>query len=73
MIQNISVAIVGRNQPFKILDDEENTFYLNLAKERGAAVIASRSDDDSPSPPGDGESPAPTPRGPIPAVATMEH
>ncbi|XP_065357063.1 proteasome subunit alpha type-1 [Calliphora vicina] len=73
-VLNISVAVVGRNQPFKILDDEENTFYLNMAKERGAAIITSRTqDDDSLPPTGDGDTPDPTASDPVVAVSTMEH
>lgn len=70
---NISVAIVGRNQPFKILDDDENMLYLNMAKERGATIVPVRSDDDSPSSTGDDDKPDPALRDPDVLVATMEH
>ncbi|XP_016964622.1 proteasome subunit alpha type-1 [Drosophila biarmipes] len=43
---NITVAIVGKNQPFKILSSEENDKYLKMAKERGAPADPPRNDDD---------------------------
>lgn len=71
---NISVAIVGRNQPFKILDDEENMFYLNMAKESGAAIVPPRSDEDDTPPAAGDDTPDPAaPRDPDVLVATMEH
>ncbi|KAL5280971.1 PSMA1 family protein [Megaselia abdita] len=69
---NICVAIVGKNTPLTILSDEENIFYVNMAKSKGpgAAPAAeepsasgSDPDDDTPPPPND----------PQVAVATMEH
>lgn len=46
------MAIVGKGQPFKIFNDEENQHYLNMAKERGAAPVPHTpgdDDDDAPS------------------------
>ncbi|TMW44205.1 hypothetical protein DOY81_010713 [Sarcophaga bullata] len=72
-VLNISVAIVGRNQPFKIFNDEENAHYLNMAKEVGTAIITSRSDDDIPPSGEDFNEPRPAPSDPVVAVDTMEH
>ncbi|KAH8263203.1 hypothetical protein KR044_005807 [Drosophila immigrans] len=72
---NITVAIVGKDQPFKILTEEENLHYLEMAKKRGGAIIVPKSDDDDDKPsPGDSEEPTPsTARDPQVAVATMEN
>lgn len=37
---------MGKKQPFKIFNDEENRYYLNMAKERGAAPVPHRPEDD---------------------------
>uniref|UniRef100_A0A1L8EEA1 Proteasome subunit alpha type n=1 Tax=Haematobia irritans TaxID=7368 RepID=A0A1L8EEA1_HAEIR len=69
---NITVAIVGRNQPFKILDDTETLRYLAMAKEIGTAVVQSHSDDESPSTGSDEDKPRSIPD-PQVQVATMDH
>uniref|UniRef100_A0A0K8TLS9 Proteasome subunit alpha type n=1 Tax=Tabanus bromius TaxID=304241 RepID=A0A0K8TLS9_TABBR len=58
---NISIAIVGKGQPFKILDDEENMYYLSLAKTQVSASSgpSHRPDDDSPPAPEDMSAPKP--------------
>ncbi|EDV58474.1 proteasome subunit alpha type-1 [Drosophila erecta] len=68
---NITVAIAGKNQPFKILTDKENAQYLNMAKEMGAPAAPPRNDDDGdhPSPP---EDPPAGPRDPEVLVATEQ-
>ncbi|XP_016925942.3 proteasome subunit alpha type-1 [Drosophila suzukii] len=68
---NITVAIVGKNQPFKILSSEENDKYLKMAKERGAPADPPRNDDDDdrPSAP---EQPEAGPRDPEVLVATEQ-
>ncbi|XP_017121143.1 proteasome subunit alpha type-1 [Drosophila gunungcola] len=68
---NITVAIVGKNQPFKILSEEENEKYLRMAKEKGAPVDPPRNDDDDdrPSPP---DQPEAGPRDPEVLVATEQ-
>ena len=78
--QNISVAIVGKDQPFKILNDEENLFYLNMAKNRGAAPVPSHPGDNDNTPGNDGDDgeggdgdDRPSPNDPLVLVATMEH
>ncbi|XP_030377769.1 proteasome subunit alpha type-1-like [Scaptodrosophila lebanonensis] len=63
---NICVAIVGKNQPFKILTEEENTKYLNMADELAGSVIHLKSDDDDDQPPQGGDEPAePGPSDPL--------
>lgn len=37
---------MGKDQPFKIFDNEKNSYYLNMAKERGAAPIHRGPDED---------------------------
>jgi len=70
---NISVAIVGKNQPFKIFDDKENLYYLNMAKERGDPPVESRQDDDDDDPPSPPEEkPQTPPNDPTVLVATEE-
>lgn len=32
--QNISIAVVGKNEKFHILDDSENTYYVAAAEKR---------------------------------------
>lgn len=67
------MAIVGKDQPFKILSDEENLKYLEMAKQRGATIVVSKSDDDDDKPSGgEGQEPS-TSRDPQVAVATMEN
>ncbi|ALC39205.1 Pros35 [Drosophila busckii] len=68
---NITVAIVGKDQPFKILSDEENVYYLNMATKQGASNLTSKSseDDDRPNADDLGSS---GPKDPLVAVATME-
>uniref|UniRef100_T1PFK1 Proteasome subunit alpha type n=1 Tax=Musca domestica TaxID=7370 RepID=T1PFK1_MUSDO len=44
---NISVAIVGRNQPFKILNDAETLHYLDMAKKMGTTVVTVEDDPES--------------------------
>ncbi|XP_017075523.1 proteasome subunit alpha type-1 [Drosophila eugracilis] len=68
---NITVAIVGKNQPFKILTEAENEKYLKMAKEKGAPVESPRDDDDDdrPSPP---DVPEAGPRDPEVLVATEQ-
>jgi len=68
---SISVAIVGKGQPFKILDDEETTKYMKMAKTLGTAPVPPGDDDDSP-PPEDMGGSRPSLPDPIPTVATME-
>lgn len=33
-IQNISIAIVGKDQKFRILNDEETSFYVSAVEKR---------------------------------------
>ncbi|EDW88758.2 proteasome subunit alpha type-1 [Drosophila yakuba] len=68
---NITVAIVGKNQPFKILTDEEVKIYLEMAKQKGIPPNQPKDDDDDdhPSPP---EEPAAGPRDPEVLVATEQ-
>lgn len=33
-LQNISIAIVGKDQKFRILNDEENLFYVSAVEKR---------------------------------------
>ncbi|XP_013111977.1 proteasome subunit alpha type-1-like [Stomoxys calcitrans] len=66
---NISVAIVGKNQPFKILDDIETLQYLNMAKEIGTNVVQTNSEDESHG--SDEEKPRTTPD-PQVLVSTMD-
>ncbi|XP_064535264.1 proteasome subunit alpha type-1 [Drosophila montana] len=70
---NITIAIVGKDQPFKILNEEENIFYLNMAKMKGASNIIPKPEGDDDNAP-TGEQPGPsTRRDPQVAVATMEN
>lgn len=34
ILQNISIAVVGKNEKFHILDDSENTYYVAAAEKR---------------------------------------
>lgn len=68
------MAIVGKDQPFKILNDEENLKYLELAKKRGTSIVIPKSsgdDDDDQPPPEDLQGPSSS-SDPQVAVATME-
>ncbi|XP_055385826.1 proteasome subunit alpha type-1 [Condylostylus longicornis] len=51
---NISIAIVGKDQPFKILDDNESRHYMSLTKSKTPKAAATRPDDDD-----DDDTPAP--------------
>lgn len=70
---NISIAIVGKNQPFKILNDEENMHYLSMAKTKvGPTSGPSHRPDDDDQPPDtsdDPPEPRPSPRDPQVIVA----
>ncbi|XP_011186568.1 proteasome subunit alpha type-1-like [Zeugodacus cucurbitae] len=68
---NISIAIVGKDQPFKILDDVESKKYLDMAKKLPAPPAPS---DDIPSTGGDDDEDKPDDAPPDPQVlvATME-
>ncbi|XP_034668524.1 proteasome subunit alpha type-1 [Drosophila subobscura] len=68
---NITIAIVGKDQPFKILNEDETKTYLTMAKEKGASAEPPRPDDDeaSTSRP---DQPDSGPRDPEVAVATEE-
>ncbi|EDW28354.1 GL18993 [Drosophila persimilis] len=67
---NITIAIVGKNQPFKILSEKETQIYLTMASEKGAPPANQPYDDDeSTSQAGPSTS---GPRDPIVAVATEE-
>lgn len=62
--QNISIAIVGKDEPFHILNEDENSQYLTKIVRKGGggsaqaeSGIAPRPDDDQP------------PQDPIPIVA----
>ncbi|SPP81588.1 blast:Proteasome subunit alpha type-1 [Drosophila guanche] len=68
---NITIAIVGKDQPFKILNEIETEKYVAMAKEKGAPAEPSRSDDEeaSTSRP---DQPDSGPRDPEVAVATEE-
>ncbi|KAH8352466.1 hypothetical protein KR084_004320, partial [Drosophila pseudotakahashii] len=68
---NITVAIVGKNQPFKILSNEENDRYLKMAKERGAPADQPRNDDDDDHP-STSDQPDAGPRDPEVLVATEQ-
>lgn len=53
---------MGKGQPFKIFNDEENQHYLNMAKERGAAPVPHRpGDDDEDAPSSTAEEEVPPP------------
>ncbi|XP_017025418.1 proteasome subunit alpha type-1 [Drosophila kikkawai] len=71
---SITVAIVGKNQPFKILSEEENAKYLEWAKARGAPADPRRpgDDDDDDNRPSTSDDPDAGPRDPQVAVATEE-
>lgn len=73
--QSICVAIVGKDQPFKIFSDEENEKYLQRAKEMGAPADPPRpggDDDDNDNRPSTSGEPDAGPRDPQVAVATEE-
>ncbi|XP_017475242.1 PREDICTED: proteasome subunit alpha type-1 [Rhagoletis zephyria] len=68
---NISIAIVGKDQPFKILDDVESKKYLDMAKKLPAPPAPA--DDDVPATGGDDDDkPDDSPPDPQVLVATME-
>jgi len=68
---NISIAIVGKNQPFKILDDKETLHYFKMAKSTGPAPVSSRSDENLDPSVGD-MSPSSETQDPQPDVALMD-
>lgn len=75
---NISIAIVGKGQEFKIFDDEENLHYVNMAKAKAGPTPGpgrGKDDDDEPGsgPGGDGDEPRPPPNDPQVLVETMDH
>lgn len=38
IFQNVSIAVVGKNEKFHILNDEENTIYVSAVETRVAPV-----------------------------------
>ncbi|XP_022233010.1 proteasome subunit alpha type-1 [Drosophila obscura] len=72
---NITIAIVGKNQPFKILNEKETDIYRQKAKEmankKSASVEQHRSDDEDGST-SNADQPDSGPRDPDVAVATVE-
>lgn len=58
---NISIGIVGKDQPFTILDDEESRRYMALAKSKNPNPPPRSSDPDIPSVGGEGPSDEPPP------------
>ncbi|KAH8249042.1 hypothetical protein KR032_005404, partial [Drosophila birchii] len=70
---SITVAIVGKNQPFKILSEAENAKYLERAQAKGAPAAPSRPGDDDDSRPSPPDQPDAGPRDPQVAVATEEN
>lgn len=73
-LQNISIALVGKNEPFRILTDEENNEFVSAIERRTAAGSGDAAAD---APAG---APAPGPDGPpgpgddaAPAVAMEFH
>ncbi|KAH8327875.1 hypothetical protein KR067_001266, partial [Drosophila pandora] len=69
---DITVAIVGKGQPFKILTKEEMKKYEELASKKVLPAPSPADDDDQPRPSGSGEEPDQGPRDPQVAVATEE-
>ncbi|XP_017954642.1 proteasome subunit alpha type-1 [Drosophila navojoa] len=69
---NITIAIVGKDQPFKILSNEENIAYIEMAKERGTANMASKSKKDDDNFSNEDQPEASAPRDPQVAIGTME-
>lgn len=68
---NISIAVVGKGQSFKILDDDESCHYMSMTKSKAPKVGSStRPDDDDTPPPIAKDSETPEgPNDPIPDVA----
>lgn len=57
-MQNISIAIVGKDQKFRILNDEENKFYVAAVEKRtgpggGSGGSGDASTASAPAPPAD--------------------
>ncbi|XP_037953010.1 proteasome subunit alpha type-1 [Teleopsis dalmanni] len=50
-LMSLSIAIVGKDQPFTILNETETLKYINMAKEKGAAPVQSQPGDDAATPP----------------------
>ncbi|KAH8410548.1 hypothetical protein KR009_000182, partial [Drosophila setifemur] len=69
---NITVAIVGKNQPFKILTEKENEKYQKMAKEKGAPAGPPRTDDDDDPRPSAPDQPDAGPRDPQVVVTTEQ-
>jgi len=66
--KNVSIGIVGKNTPFKVLDEEGTAQYLRMIEgeeKRGGQPDTTGQDPTPPQPPPSGEGP----QDPIPAVA----
>jgi len=68
-LQDITVAIVGKDQPFTILSNKDSAKHVAIAKENDNDTPRNDDDDDRPSPP---EEPAAGPRDPEVLVATEQ-
>lgn len=66
--QNISIAIVGKDEKFRILEEHENAQYLTNIVRRGGGGIGQAAAPSGGQPPADDDQPQP-PNEPTPAVA----
>lgn len=66
--KNISIAIVGKDEKFRILEEQENAQYLTNIVRRGGGGAAGQAAPSGGQPPADDDQPQP-PNDPTPAVA----
>lgn len=72
LFQNISIAVVGKNEKFHILSDAENNEYVSAIERRPAPGAAAEPETPAPGPSPDGP-PGPGDRDPQVAVAMEFH